>query len=52
MLIGRQHIFILASVCAFNLGAMIVVFSNLDWLGWFLIALPALLLIPLPKPRS
>ena len=49
---SRQHIFILASVCTFNLGAMLLVFSNLDWFGLCLMSLPALLLIPLPKSWS
>jgi hypothetical protein len=42
---------ILASIFSFNLGALIIVFSDLDWIGWLILALPILLWFPLPKPK-
>ena len=32
----NQNKFLLASICAFNSGAMILVFG-VDWLGWLMI---------------
>lgn len=39
---GGDHKFYLASICAFNLGAMVLVFG-LDWLGWLMITSSAFL---------
>jgi len=34
----HQSKFFLAGICAFNLGAIILVLFGLDWLGWSIMA--------------
>ena len=34
----HQIKFLLAGICAFNLGAIILVLFGLDWLGWSIVA--------------
>ena len=34
----KHHLLLLAGICAFDLGALILVLFGLDWLGWSMMA--------------
>jgi len=39
----HQIKFILAGICSFNLGAIVLALFGLDWLGWSMMSLAAIL---------